>query len=520
MTEGLTPPVRWLELDERAVIVGEHGVATLLGRAPDALIGTGFAELLSFGERLFLQTHVLPTVALHGRIEEVYVDLRHADGTTIMTVATFERRATPAGARVVVALMPMRRRRLYEQELLATRDAAAQAAGQVHEALTREQDVRTRLAVAERLASLGQASAGVAHELNNPLAYVAGNVELLAGAVAERAGVDGDIVRDLREGVGRIRDIIDGLRKLSRMEASPRAPVELAAVIRATLQVAGATVRARARVDVEVGTPPPWALADEGQLGQIVLNLVMNAAQALPVEGAIANRIGIAARQVDDVVELTVSDNGPGVPAALQARIFQPFFTTKPPGDGTGLGLSVCRDLATALGGTIELVTPSTAASTGAMFRVRLPACSAPAPTSLPASPLAVVAAPPAVRPPRVLVIEDEAAVARVLRRALSDSEVTWMANGAEAWAAFERGQLAAYDVVLCDLLLPIVTGMELYRRVRAASPATASRMVFVTGGAQSADALRFLASVDNRRLAKPFDLQAVRHVVRDAVGR
>ena len=501
-------PVRWLELDERGTIVLASGVGELVGLADDALVGTALLDRLPMAERIFVQTHVMPGLAVDGRVDEVYLNLRHLDGGSTMTLASLQRRRDGDDVRDVVALMPMRRRRLYEHELLSARDAAARSSMREHEARASEQEVRARLAAAERLASLGQASAAFAHELNNPLAYVSANVELLTDQLASHGGTEA-ILHDLREGVGRMRAIIDGLRKMSRVEGGRRQPIDLGRVVASTLQVAAAALRGRATVEVELGRPPPWALADEGAVGQILLNLVVNAAQAMSGDQAASNRIRVSAARHGDAVDLTVSDNGPGIPPALRARIFEPFFTTKAIGEGTGLGLSVCRDLASSLGGSIELLDPAEAPR-GATFRLRLLAAEPPTPVT--EAPVAATAS--SRTAPRVLLVEDEPAIARALTRVLVGSQVTWVPDGAEAWAAFERDGLAAYDVVMCDLSMPVVTGMELYRRIHARSPETAARMVFVTGGTPVEGAQAFLASVHNPRLSKPFDLRVVRQVV------
>jgi CheY-like chemotaxis protein len=237
------------------------------------------------------------------------------------------------------------------------------------------------------------------------------------------------------------------------------------------------------------------------RLGQVVLNLLMNAAQALPEGRADAHEIAVRAGARDGRAWIEVADDGPGVPPELRQRIFDPFFTTKPPGVGTGLGLSICHGIVTAAGGTLALE-PS---ERGALFRIELPVADHAAPAGDPAPARAPKA--------RVLVVDDEPQVAAALERLLSPPhDVVYAGDARAALAALERD--AAYDVVLCDVTMPEMSGPDLHRELARRLPRLAARLAFMTGDAFSPRALALLDGCANERLDKPFDVAALRALV------
>jgi CheY-like chemotaxis protein len=200
-----------------------------------------------------------------------------------------------------------------------------------------------------------------------------------------------------------------------------------------------------------------------------------------------------------------VSDNGEGIPAEVLPRIFDPFFTTKPPGVGTGLGLSICHGIVSALGGQI---TVHSLPGEGTTFRVVLPAARDEEPSSEPTS---------STKGPRarVLVIDDELQIANTLRDLLSaDHEVLATTTAAEGLAAIHSG--GDFDVVFCDLMMPGMSGIELFEQLRDEGQGLEKRIVFMTGGAFTSPIAEFLASVPNRRVEKPFSLGLVERIVRE----
>jgi CheY-like chemotaxis protein/two-component sensor histidine kinase len=308
------------------------------------------------------------------------------------------------------------------------------------------------------------------------------------------------------DGARRVQEIAGDLRAFSRADDTSRAPVDLARVVQGALALAANELRHRARTTVDVAGAPP-VLANESRVGQILLNLVVNAAHAIPEGDAARNEVRIEARREGNLVAVEVSDTGTGVPPEIRARIFDPFFTTKPVGEGTGLGLWVCRRIAAALGGTVELA-PSP--GRGATFRLLLPSAEG----VVAAAPPPSAPAPAAPRRPRLLVVDDEPLVGRALRRALrEDADVEVEESGAAALARIRRGE--RFDLVLSDVMMPQMPGADFHAALERIDPALARAMVFMTGGAFSAREREFLARIPNPCLDKPLDLARLRALVR-----
>jgi len=270
-------------------------------------------------------------------------------------------------------------------------------------------------------------------------------------------------------------------------------------------------IRHRARLVKDYGDLPP-VRANESRLGQVFLNLLVNAAQAIPEGAADRNEIRIVTRSVPPGrVTIEVRDSGGGIPPEVLGRIFDPFFTTKPSGVGTGLGLSICHSIVTALDGEISV---DTAAERGTTFRVTLPI--ADLTTAIPARAVTPQTQ-SSGRRGKVLVIDDEPLIGAAVKRALtSEHDVTAMSSSHEALTRLRAGE--RYDVILCDLMMPALTGMDIHDELTKLAPAQADRMVFITGGAFTARAQSFLAEVQNPRIEKPFDLHALRALVHQAM--
>jgi signal transduction histidine kinase len=296
------------------------------------------------------------------------------------------------GVLAVFGTYSFRRVRLAE---LTTQQARAQALEQL--ALSEH-----RRAQAERLASLGQLAAGVAHEINNPLYSVSANVELLAGeAGLSCPGLSPaelqSLLADVQLGVERIAQIIRDLKEFSSGGSDRLQPCRVDEVIGDALRLAA--FRLGKKVDVRQACAPdlPDVVINRRKLSQVLLNLLVNAAEAMESARTVKPWVLVAAERVGDVIQIAVQDNGPGIPAEVAARLFEPFVTSKPIGKGTGLGLALSREYVTSFGGQLELQ-PTTA--TGARFSITLPvppsatpsiAPTAAPPTTPPASPPAAV---------------------------------------------------------------------------------------------------------------------------------
>jgi len=371
-----------------------------------------------------------------------------------------------------------------------------------------------QLQLADRMASVGTLAAGVAHEINNPLAYVLANLDFaLAELAAPTAGPEelGRALGEARDGAVRVREIVRDLKSFSRVSEAEREPVDVRKVLQSAVALAQNEIRHKARLAIEYGEVPP-VLASEHRLGQVFLNLLINAAQAIPDGQADRQLVNAATFLAEDGrVAVEITDTGSGIPAEVLPRIFDPFFTTKPVGVGTGLGLSIAHGIVAELGG--ELTVRSELGS-GSIFTVRLP----PAPAGArPRSAAAPGPAPRSAQGARVLVVDDEPLVGRAVARILSPPhQVTVALTGQEA---LDRLASEPFEVVLCDLMMPGLTGMDVHQRLLERSPEQAARMVFLTGGAFTEPAREFLARVPNPRLDKPFEPATIRLAVVKAMA-
>jgi signal transduction histidine kinase len=392
--------------------------------------------------------------------------------------------------------------------------------------------MREHLMISERMAAAGMLAAGVAHEINNPLAVAVTNTDYTLDAVAavlaearalasatpeERALWTGwtvleqaeEALRDTGEGLRRIRDIVLDVKLFSRPNDTAAGTLDIRKVCDSSARMAWNEIRHRATLLKDYGDVPPIE-ANESRVGQVVLNLIVNAAQALPDGHADANEIRIRTGTDEAgwaVVE--VRDTGSGISPQNLERIFEPFFTTKPVGVGTGLGLAVCRRIVNELGGTIGV---ESVVGEGTAFRVAFP------PThDLPQAPRPP-ATPQAQRRARVLLVDDETAVGSAVQRILSHHhEVVFVTKGSEALARIVHGE--RFDVILSDFMMPEMTGMELHQRLNEVDPGQARRVVFVTGGAFTPDSHLYLDGVANRIVHKPFRIADLLSVIGEIAG-
>jgi PAS domain S-box-containing protein len=391
--------------------------------------------------------------------------------------------------------------------------------------ITERKELEGKLLFADRMASVGTLAAGVAHEINNPLSYLIANLRLVGSrlrALALEPARDPDALREALaanaaaldeagEGAERVHRIVADLKTFARAEEDRRTQVDVRRVLEAALQLADHELRRRARLVCEIAEVPA-VLANEARLGQVFLNLVVHAAEAIAPGAPDANEIRVAACVDARGVVVEIRDTGPGLPEEVRAGLFQPFFSAKlaledgaPQSSqrtGSGLGLSVSHAIVTALGGEI---TVESAPGKGSCFRVVLPVAPAPPPPETAQGPAPGLAVAPRVG--RVLVVDDEPMVGRMVERALGDvHRVTAVLSGKDALERLVAGE--RYDVILCDLMMPAMTGMDLYDRVVALDPGQAAKMVFLSGGAFTSRAREFLEQRPS--LDKPFDLEAL----------
>lgn len=380
------------------------------------------------------------------------------------------------------------------------------------------QALRDRLAHTERLAAIGQLAAGVAHEINNPAAYVVANLEAMRQLVDDMEASKGDsraMIGEFRqmldenlEGMARIRSITGELRNFARIDRSEVDEVCLDKCVLVACKLAFNEIRHRARLVQELGSPPPL-VASQGKLAQVVTNLLVNAAQAIPEGDTDAHRITVRTGADTDSVWLVVEDTGRGIPEPVRAQMFDPFFTTKTRTQGTGLGLALCADIVRQHNG--ELIA-SNRPQGGARLEMRLPLQ-----TGLRKRPPAVRALNSVVlnkRPPqrhRVLLIDDEPLVLRSLKRLLVGHEVDVARSGPEGLELLAGA--THYDVIFCDLMMPEMDGAAVFSEIESRFPERVRHVVFCSGGVFTKRTKELVERSCRPLVEKPLTLEAFESV-------
>jgi signal transduction histidine kinase len=385
--------------------------------------------------------------------------------------------------------------------------------------------IQEQLLIANRMVSVGTLAAGAAHEINNPLSAVAGNLHVIkqdfeallhelvtpsgaterAALIATASASFRQASADAEEGAERVRLIALDLRVFSHPDEDRRDSVDIQKVLESSIRMARNHLQGRARLVRDFGDVPK-VLANEARLGQVFLNLVVNAAQAIAEGQEEHNAITVTTRYDGKMVTVDITDTGSGIGPEILPRIFDVFFTTKKVGVGTGLGLSICHRIVTALGGRIEV---KSQAGKGTTFRVSL------VPSTIESSDAVAaqtMSSPPEGRRAAVLVVEDEPALGRVLPRLLAQHQVTVVTRAREALARIAAGEV--YDTILCDLMMPEMTGMEFYDALLQLRPDLVSRIVFMSGGTFNPGTRAFLERIPNHRIDKPIDTANLRRLV------
>jgi len=384
--------------------------------------------------------------------------------------------------------------------------------------VTERRALERQVAESARLASLGRLSAGVAHELNNPLTHLVLTVEAmrrLLGARDDAADVvvrARDKVESIAEDVERMVAIASELRLFASPQPGARRPVDLRQPIEAALRTVRDTHAAagQVRVGQDYDEVDPVD-ADPMRVQQVFVNLLTNAFDSLG--DASGDRAGGDAVSVElrsaspDAVAVHVRDQGPGIPEDMLERVFEPFFTTKAYGRGAGLGLAISRSIVQAMGGSLEV---ESAPGQGTTFTVTLPVWRAPADSP-------ELAQGSAGRRLRVLVVDDEPGIGRALASCLEEHDVVVATSADEAEEELARDP--AFDVILCDVVMPGRSGVEFHQALATSSPGMARRLVFMTGATLGSDEGRALAALPNPLLAKPFDLTRLQHALETAAS-
>lgn len=395
---------------------------------------------------------------------------------------------------------------------------------------TEQKKLEARLAQGDRLASMGMLAAGLAHEINNPLAYVLGNLEVLSVTLPRLVGLVRQLdeaqaektlgqgvldsllesVRDALEGTLRIRKISRSLDTFARAEQVSLMSVELNRAIEAAAAMAHNEVKHRAVLVKELG-PVPAVLGSDGKLAQVFLNILINAAHAIPEGHFERNQIRVRTWAEGAHVFAEISDTGPGMPPEVLSRVFEPFFTTKKVGEGSGLGLAISKNIITEFGGELRV---ESELGKGTRVTVRLPVSTVATPAEPPPAPSQGVAE--AALRGHILLVDDEEPIRRLIKRLLEPHEVITAASGREAKNLLEKD--SGFDVIFCDLMMPDMTGMDLHAWLVKENPALAQKVVFISGGAFTPHAADYLASVSNLKLDKPIPPERLKAVAAEMV--
>jgi signal transduction histidine kinase len=387
------------------------------------------------------------------------------------------------------------------------------------------QRLQKQLELADRLSSLGTMAASTAHELNNPLTVVMTNAGIIgevlgdlrnaAGSGAESmqarlAGIN-DALGDLQAAASRMARIIGDLRAFSRPAENTAERIDLRRCVEWAVRATAREFQFRAHIRTRFEAAPA-VIGEPARIEQVLVNLLVNAAHAIPAGQGDDNEVQINVRTAEDGRALVeVRDTGAGMAPEVLARIFDPFFTTKAVGTGTGLGLAICQGIIKALGGEIRV---ASTIGRGTTFTILLPA--APAEDRLDSRALAPPPAP--VNPGRLLVLDDEVSLLRAIQRILEDEghEVVSRDNAAAGLELLEAGE--KFDLIISDLMMPRMTGVDFYEALKSRFPALTGKVAFITGGAVTPQAAAFLDSIANPRLEKPFKVAQLCNMVRTAI--
>ncbi len=503
-----------LSLDGR-ILYGSRSVAQLFGvDSPVEITGRSFLEFVPPREREGAGV-AFRALVTDGVLDNYPCPLLRADGTTFMTETSARLIRDEQG--------------VPGEILFVTRD------------ITERKRMETRVAQTDRMASVGLLAAGVAHEINNPLTYVLQNAQSLADDLPalcralvqllgerdmrrgrELLGEASDLLtpeglddlprraEEAAEGAQRVRDIVRDLKTFSRIQEEQLERLCVNDVVESAVNMAFNEIRYRARL-VKDFSEVPDLVGNEGKLAQVFLNLLVNATQAIEEGDVEHNEIRLSTRVEGEYIVAEISDTGKGIAAEDLPHLFEPFFTTKDVGFGMGLGLSICHNIVNESGGDIEVDSEE---GRGTRFIVRLPVSGRPE-TGEMSVPRTQSEAPSGGR---FLIIDDEPLVGKSMERVLGrQHETVVVTSGAEAQGLLATDQ--AFHGIICDLMMPEITGMDIYEWMVERHADLAPRIAFVTGGAFTPRARKLLARVKNPVMQKPCEPARIRAWASEMVG-
>jgi two-component system, cell cycle sensor histidine kinase and response regulator CckA len=434
-----------------------------------------------------------------------------------------------------------------------TLDAEFTARGHIlpgrHLAVFRDVTERSRMErqafLNDKLATVGTLAAGIAHEINNPMSYVLanlgflkGNLEMLQSISASLRSIAAEPIRGAKleklekfvssphiprilfeveeeitqsiEGSQRIRDIVLGLKSFARFDDGEMHAVRLNELIDAAISMTSHEIKYRAQLEKKYDPQIPPMNVNTGKLQQVFVNLLVNAAQAIEPGNVHQNTISVTTQKEGTAVWIHITDTGSGIPKEVLPKIFNPFFTTKPVGSGTGLGLSICHEIIRSHGGEIRV---QSEVGKGTTFSICLPIREGtPTRENIPEEPRPT-------RRAKLLIVDDEPTNLKVFKRMIEKThQVETALGGREAMGLLEKNG-AEFDIIVTDLNMPDVSGMELHKYIFEKFPDLAKKMIFITGGAFTDASKDFLKQVDNPRLEKPFEAQELLKAIHDLLN-
>ena len=520
-----------LVVNGRGIVLKANGAAgKAFGESETDLVGRSVLSLLEDRGCEDKTTELLERVLREQEASTIETDLDVARGDRIQaTIACTQLRQHQSSDAMVLTI-----RDITEQQRAARLAKALELASE-------RARLQTSLAQADRMASVGKLAAGVAHEINNPLAYVMINLESLAEDLPDLALVIGrhrkllldaglspedrqvvqqdmldDIVARVAEsmdGAKRVRNIVRDLKAFSNADSDRRGPVDLNHVVESALSMTANEIKYRAQLVTDLQDVPELE-GNEGRLCQVFLNLLVNATQAIKEGSVEENEIRVRTWVEGREVCAEVCDTGAGMEPEVLDRVFEPFFTTKEAPVGTGLGLSICHGIIGAHGGEMRA---HSEVGEGTRFLVRLP--QDPLDQEGARRPISSGDFKAVAGRGRILVVDDDEAVAGAVRRTLAViHDVDVVLSGAEAKEVLRADQ--AFDMIVCDLMMPEVTGMDLHDWLNSWSSDLAGRMVFLTGGSFTPRAREFQRQMAARCLEKPFDKKQLSLLVNRLLSR
>ncbi len=375
--------------------------------------------------------------------------------------------------------------------------------------VTERNQLRTQALLNDKLAMVGTLSAGIAHEINNPIAWILANLNFIKAQVntlyedavpAQKKEMSKfeSIINESIDGAARISSIVHDLKGFARVNEVEIKPINLHDTLNAVINMASPSFKFRAKIEKNFTDSLPKLMVSSGKSHQVFLNLIMNAAQAIPENNLENNKISITTQREGDFIRVDICDTGSGIAPENLPRIFEPFFTTKKVGQGTGLGLSICHDIIYKLGGKIMV---KSVVGKGSTFSVYFPMQLATQEKKKQEVKKNILN----IKRKRILIIDDEENLLKSFKRLLEDKhDVTIATSGASAMQLLAKNE-NEFDVLLVDIMMPEMSGADVYRKIGEKYPALLKSIIFMSGGAYTPELKNFLETVKNPHLDKPF---------------